>query len=350
MLNIGIIFGGLSSEHEVSLQSAYSVIEALDRRSFNPIMIGITPEGEWFRFKGDIRKIANGTWCNPSDCVRAMISPDRQMHGLLEIGRDSIHGVLLDAAMPVMHGKNGEDGTVQGLLELAGIPVIGCGVLCSALCMDKFRAHQLAHLAGVPVPRSFVLKNASALELAEEYTETLGYPLYIKPVKAGSSFGITRVSRLADLPSAIARAFEYDNEVIMEENIEGFEVGCAVMGNEKLLTGEIDEIELSDGFFDFTEKYNLISSKIHVPARIPAYKSEEIKTAAKVIYKALGCKGFARVDMFLKPSGELVFNEVNTIPGFTSHSRYPNMMKAVGLSFAEVITAIINLAVCDENA
>lgn len=350
MLNIAIVFGGLSSEHEVSLKSAYSVIENLDRKRFNPIMVGITPEGEWFRFKGDIKKIADGTWCNPADCVRALISPDREMHGLLEIEKDAIYGVLLDAAMPVMHGKNGEDGTVQGLLELAGIPVIGCGVLSSALCMDKFKAHQLAHIAGVPVPRSFVLTGEADLELAREYAEILGYPIYIKPVKAGSSFGITRVADEKDLSEAIGRAFEYDNEVIMEENIEGFEVGCAVMGNDRLMTGEIDEIELSEGFFDFAEKYNLITSKIHVPARINTQKAEEIKATAKVIYKALGCKGFARVDMFLKPSGEVVFNEVNTIPGFTSHSRYPNMMKAVGLNFTEVITAIINLAVSDENA
>ncbi|PKM71883.1 MAG: D-alanine--(R)-lactate ligase [Firmicutes bacterium HGW-Firmicutes-16] len=350
MLNIAIIFGGLSSEHEVSLQSAYSIIKNLDRKRFNPIMVGITPAGEWFRFKGDIGKIADGTWCNPSDCSRALISPDREMHGLLEIEKDAIYGVLLDAAMPVMHGKNGEDGTVQGLLELAGIPIVGCGVLSSALCMDKHRAHQLAHIAGVPVPRSFVLTDGTDLELAREYMEMLKYPIYIKPVKAGSSFGITRVAEEKDLAAAIVRAFEYDNEVIMEENIEGFEVGCAVMGNDELVTGEVDEIELSDGFFDFTEKYNLITSKIHVPARISKQKAKEIKTTAKVIYKALGCRGFARVDMFLKPSGEIVFNEVNTIPGFTSHSRYPNMMKAVGLSFTEVITAIIDLAVDNENA
>jgi len=350
MLNIAIVFGGLSSEHEVSLQSAYSVIENLDRNRFNPIMVGITPEGEWFRFKGDIQKIADGTWCNSADCVRALISPDREMHGLLEIEKDAIYGVLLDAAMPVMHGKNGEDGTVQGLLELAGIPIVGCGILSSALCMDKFRAHQLAHIAGVSVPRSFEFNDRADLTPAKKYAEILGYPLYIKPVKAGSSFGITRVTQEKELLVAIGRAFEYDNEVIMEENIEGFEVGCAVLGNEELITGEIDEIELSEGFFDFTEKYNLITSKIHVPARISRQKADEIKTTAKTIYKALGCRGFARVDMFLKPSGEIVFNEVNTIPGFTSHSRYPNMMKAVGLNFTEVITTIINLAVDNENA
>jgi len=349
MLNIAIIFGGVSSEHEVSLQSAYSVIENLDRQTFNPILVGITPEGEWFRFKGNSRKIADGTWCNSADCVRAMISPDREMHGLLEIEKDTIRGVLLDAALPVLHGKNGEDGTVQGLLTLAGIPIVGCGVLSSALCMDKFRAHQLVHIAGVPVPRAFVLSDETDRRAPLEYAEILGYPLYIKPVKAGSSVGITRVTEQKDLFEAIDRAFNYDNEVIMEENITGFEVGCAVLGNETPLTGEIDEIELSEGFFDFTEKYQLLTSKIHVPARIEKQKAEEIKTTAKVIYKALGCSGFARVDMFLTPTGEVVFNEVNTIPGFTSHSRYPTMMRAAGWSFTQVISAIIHLAVRDEN-
>jgi D-alanine---D-serine ligase len=347
MMNIAIIFGGCSSEYEVSLKSAYSVIENIDKSRFCPIPIGITSSGEWFRFYGDIQKISDGTWCNPHDCVRTIISPDRETHGLLEIGEAEVRGLFLDAVMPVMHGKNGEDGTIQGLLELAGIPVVGCGVLSSALCMDKNRAHQLVHMAGVPVPRSRVLTGKADAEQAAEYAEILGYPLFVKPVKAGSSFGITRVTVQKELGQAIEKAFEYDNEVIMEENIEGFEVGCAVLGNEELVTGEIDEIELTKGFFDFTEKYNLITSQIHVPARVAAYKAEEIKTTAKVIYKALGCRGFARVDMFLTPSGEVMFNEVNTIPGFTAHSRYPNMMKAAGKTFAQIVTSIINLAVSD---
>lgn len=345
MLKIAVIFGGCSSEYDVSLKSAHSVLEYIDRSKYEPVPIGITPDGEWFRFYGDIEKIANGTWCNPTDCVRAIISPDRAMHGLLEIGKDAVRGILLDAAMPVMHGKYGEDGTVQGLLALAGIPVVGCGVFGSALCMDKNRAHQLVHMTGIHVPRSFVLTEKTNLDNAVEYADILGYPVFIKPVKAGSSFGITRVADKKNLVEAIFRAFEYDNEVIMEENITGFEVGCAIMGNDELITGEIDEIELADGFFDFTEKYNLITSKIHVPARVSEYKTDEIKTTAKVIYKTLDCKGFARVDMFLTPSGEVVFNEVNTIPGFTAHSRYPNMMKAVGLNFTEVISSLIDLAV-----
>ena len=171
----------------------------------------------------------------------------------------------------------------------------------------------------------------------------IGYPLFVKPVKAGSSYGVTKVSAPEQLASAVALAFRYDNEVILEENIDGFEVGCAVLGTNDLITGEVDEIELSGGFFDYTEKYTLKTSAIHVPARIDSAKAEEIKATAKTIYKALGCRGFARVDMFLTPAGEIVFNEVNTIPGFTEHSRYPGMMKAAGIPFREVISRILEL-------
>jgi len=173
----------------------------------------------------------------------------------------------------------------------------------------------------------------------------IGYPLFVKPIKAGSSFGVTKVSDRHDLPSAIKLAFEYDDKVIIEENITGFEVGCAIMGYDSLNVGEVDEIELADGFFDFTEKYTLKTSAIHVPARIDAVTAKRIKETAQTIYKALDCKGFARVDMFLSDSGEIVFNEVNTIPGFTTHSRFPNMLKAVGIPFEQVISTAIEQVV-----
>jgi D-alanine---D-serine ligase len=228
---------------------------------------------------------------------------------------------------------------------MAGIPLVGCGVQASALCMDKDRAHKLAHAAGVQIPASFILQKNMDAGIALAQAESLGYPLFVKPVRAGSSYGITKVIDRHDLPAAIKLAFEYDDEIIIEESISGFEVGCAVMGNNELTVGEVDEIELSDGYFDFTEKYTLKTSAIHVPARISKEKAEEIKQTAKKIYQALGCRGFARVDMFLNADGKVIFNEVNTIPGFTSHSRYPNMMKAVGISFEQLISRVIELAV-----
>lgn len=344
-LNIAVLFGGCSPEYSVSLQSAYSVIQHIDTDKFMPILIGISSKGDWYRFDGDLEKIASDTWCNPSDCLPAAISPDREMHTLLVFHPDKVVKLPIDAAFPVLHGKNGEDGTVQGLFELAGIPLVGCGTLASALCIDKDRTHKLAHAAGVQIPAAFILKKHMDAGIALVQAERLGYPLFVKPVRAGSSYGITKVIDRHDLPAAIKLAFEYDDEIIIEESITGFEVGCAVMGNENLTVGEVDEIELSDGFFNFTEKYTLKTSAIHVPARIPKEKAEQIKQTAKTIYQALGCHGFARVDMFLNADGQVIFNEVNTIPGFTSHSRYPNMMKAVGISFEQVISRVIELAV-----
>ena len=195
------------------------------------------------------------------------------------------------------------------------------------------------------MPKSVTFNAYNAKSALQEIDATLTYPLFVKPVRAGSSFGITKVMEKQELDAAIAMAFEHDTEVIVEETINGFEVGCAVLGIDELTVGRVDEIELSNGFFDYTEKYTLKSSKIYIPARIDAETEKRIQKAAVTIYKALGCSGFARVDMFLTPSGEIVFNEVNTIPGFTSHSRYPNMMKGIGLSFAEMLDKLIGLYV-----
>jgi len=308
-------------------------------------MLGIDPSGAWFRFIGDVNRIAADAWRDDTCCKKAFIVPDREHHGMIELHENIPAFTRIDAAFPVLHGKNGEDGTVQGLLELAGIPVVGCKTLSSALCMDKDRAHKLVHQAGVRVPRSFVLQNETDVRLALAQAENVGYPLFVKPVKAGSSYGITKVMKRDDLPAAFQLAFEHDNKVLIEESIPGFEVGCAVLGNGELTVGEPDEIELAGGFFDHKEKYAPVTSSTHMPARISPKKAEEIKNTAKIIYRALDCTGFARVDMFLTPSGEIVFNEVNTIPGFTAHSRYPNMMRTVGMTFEQIVGAAIDLAV-----
>ncbi len=343
-MNVAIFFGGCSPEYSVSLSSASGVVLNLDHTKYNPVLIGITQEGSWYHYVGPVEKMLNDTWHNPEDCTPAALSPNRGEKRLLLLKESGIESLPLDIAFPVLHGCNGEDGTIQGLLELAGLPIAGCGTLASALGMDKDRAHRLASLNGVRVPRHAVLEKDTALSQAETFAEEIGYPLYVKPVKAGSSYGITRITDRDQLSAALSLAFRYDTQVLLEENILGFEVGCAVLGNGELITGEVDEIELSGGFFDFTEKYTLKTSAIHVPARIDDSKAAEIKKTAKCIYRALGCRGFARVDMFLTPEGDVVFNEVNTIPGFTDHSRYPGMMKAAGYSFSQVLTRILELA------
>ena len=344
-LNVAVIFGGCSSEYSVSLESAYSVIRNLDRKKYRPVLVGITKQGQWYFFAGDIGKIKNDTWSNQTDCTPAVFSLDKGSHKLFLLAKDHMSSVSVDAVFPVLHGKNGEDGTVQGLIELTGIPLVGCGALASALCMDKDRAHKLVQAAGIRVPKALVLDSITDLQQAELFSQKIGFPLFVKPVKAGSSYGVTKVQHSGALAQAIELAFQYDNQVIVEEAIQGFEVGCAVLGTDALMVGEVDEIELAGGFFDFTEKYTLKTSAIHVPARISTTKAENIKETAKHIYRTLGCSGFARVDMFLTPDGTIIFNEVNTIPGFTEHSRYPSMMKAAGHSFSKILDLLIEQTV-----
>ena len=341
---IAVIFGGNSTEYEVSLQSAFSVFQNINTEKYEVVPIGITRSGEWFHYTGEYANIADNSWISDiAHLHSAVISQSRTSGGLLKLSEGEYSRTRLDMAFPVLHGKNGEDGTVQGLFELAGIPVVGCNTLASALCMDKDRAHKLAALAGVAVPKAVCFKSTEAETALLKVEAELGYPVFVKPVRAGSSFGITKVTAREELDEAVALAFRHDSEVIAEEAVDGFEVGCAVLGTDELTVGRVDEIELSGGFFDYTEKYTLKSSKIYMPARIDAECEKRIQETAKLIYKALGCSGFARVDMFLKPSGEIVFNEVNTIPGFTSHSRYPNMMKGIGLSFADMLDKLIGL-------
>ena len=344
MQTILVLFGGCSTEYEVSLQSAHGVLQALDRSRFTPLTVGITREGRWLRYPGGLSHLETGDWQAQPDCVPCTLSLDRGDRRLLWLdGSGRSEG--FDAAFPILHGKNGEDGTVQGLLELVGTPIIGCGALSSALCMDKDRAHKLAALAGVRVPRSRLFRRGAVLPQMARAAEELGYPLFVKPVRAGSSFGVSRVNTPDQLPAAVWSAFAHDREILLEEAVPGFEVGCAVMGSDELTVGAVDEIELTDGFFDYTEKYSLVTSRIFCPARISPEKAAEIQETAKTVYRALDCRVFARVDLFLTPEGEIVFNEVNTIPGFTAHSRYPGMMAAAGWDFSSLITRLIELGV-----
>lgn len=329
----------------MSLQSAHSVLKNIDRKKYNVILIGITKDGDWFRYRGDISSIADGSWCNESHFLTPVaISPSRSNGGIIEYA-DGVPSVFKpDCVLPILHGKNGEDGTVQGMFELAGIPIAGCGSLGSALCMSKHVAQKLAETVGIRIPKSLVLRVGYSVAEAEDFAKQTGYPLFVKPVKTGSSFGVTKVEKAADLKSAIDSAFQYDNTVMAEEAIVGREIACAVMGNDALVVGEVDEVELKDGFYDFEAKYCPKSTVIHVPARIPGTERERIKDVAAKLYKATGCNGFARVDLFYTDESEIVFGEINTIPGFTEHSRFPAMMIAAGYSYADIIDHFIENA------
>lgn len=342
---MAVLFGGCSSEYSVSLQSAYSVLKNMDGEKYRIILIGITENGDWYRYRGDIDLIPKDEWHKNAAVLTAVaVSPSRSASGIIEYEGGEARLTRLDCVLPILHGKNGEDGTVQGMFELAGIPVAGCGSLGSALCMSKHVTQKLAETVGVRIPKVLLLRDGYSIAEAELFGDSTGYPLFVKPVKAGSSYGVTRVESKAALKGAINEAFRYDDTVMVEEAIIGREIACAVMGNDELIVGEVDEVELKNGFYDFEAKYFPKSTVIHVPARICPEERARIKDVAAKLYKATGCNGFARVDLFYTDDGEIVFGEINTIPGFTDHSRFPAMMIAAGYSYGSVIDYFIENA------
>ncbi|UOZ03979.1 D-alanine--(R)-lactate ligase [Amycolatopsis sp. WQ 127309] len=342
-MKIGIIFGGISEEHLVSVKSAQEVAKHLDTTKYEPFWIGITKAGEWRLCDGP------GPDWEDGDCRPAVLSPDRSVGGLVvpEGGRHRTIG--LDVVLPVLHGKHGEDGALQGLLELSGIPYVGCDVPGSALCMDKSLAYVVAGAAGIATPGFRIVPPNEQPDPGR-----LTYPVFVKPARSGSSFGVGKVSGPDDLPAAVETARQYDSKVLIEEAVAGSEVGCAVLGNDGELTvGEVDRISLSHGFFRIHQESEPESgsenSTITVPADIPAETRVLVQETAKAIYRALGCKGLSRVDMFLTGDGTVVLNEVNTLPGLTSYSRYPRMMAAAGLPLAEVLDRVVSLALTGKD-
>jgi D-alanine---(R)-lactate ligase len=337
-LKIGIIFGGRSEEHPVSVKSAQEIAKNLDTRRYEPFYIGITKSGAW--------KLCDGPgpdWENGS-CRPAVLSPDSSAPGLLVLEQGRYETISLDLVLPLLHGKLGEDGAVQGLLELSGIPYAGCDVQSSALCMDKSLAYTVARSAGIATPNFWVVTADEDID-----TGRLTYPAFVKPARSGSSFGVSKISRKEELASAVETARQYDSKVLIEEAVVGSEVGCAILGNDlDLMAGEVDRIALSHGFFRIHQESEPESgsenSAFIVPADIPAESRSLVLRTAKAVYRALGCRGLARVDMFLKEDGTVVLNEVNTLPGMTSYSRYPRMMAAAGLPMAEVIDRMMSLA------
>ncbi|MDE6662041.1 MAG: D-alanine--D-serine ligase VanG, partial [Lachnospiraceae bacterium] len=248
---IAVIFGGNSTEYEVSLHSASSVLKNIDVDKYDIFTVGITRSGEWYHYTGKRERIDNNTWFEDSENLfPVVISQNRSRKGFLELDGERYRFIKVDLVFPILHGKNGEDGTLQGLFELAGIPVVGCNTLSSAICMDKDRAHKLVSLTGIAVPRTVVLRRSDKEAALKDIEAKLVYPLFVKPVRAGSSLGITKVMEKDRLDAAIDMAFEHDTEVIVEEEVVGFEVGGAILGCDALTVGRVDEIELTGGFFD----------------------------------------------------------------------------------------------------
>jgi D-alanine-D-alanine ligase len=346
--NLLVIFGGCSSEYEVSLRSSASVLRNVNREKYNVLTLGITKDGSWYYYTGSIDDIENGSWASGNEIYPAVISPDRNEKCLLVMKDGCAEKVKLDVIFPVLHGKNGEDGTIQGLFELAGIPYVGCGLLASGMCMDKAVTNTLADAAGIAGAKW------SAFTKTEYYSgnvdldpiiEKLGFPIFVKPANAGSSVGISKAHNLKELKVALDVAFENDYKAVLEETLVGREIECAVMGNENPVASCIGEILPTAEFYDYEAKYISDSSNLYIPARISDAVAEQVREAAVKIYEALGCCGLSRVDFFVKRSnGEVVFNEINTIPGFTSISMYPKLFEASGIPYSQLIDKLLELA------
>ncbi len=346
---LAVIFGGKSSEYSVSLHSAASLIRSLHKDKYDIIYIGISKDGEWFAYDGDVDAIEHDAWMN-GNVVPCVLSCSTGNKGILKLHEDgSFEHVEIDCIFPVLHGKNGEDGTIQGLFELSGIPYVGCDHMSSAISMDKEMTHIVLESANVPCAPYmciYAMDQRDYKDVFKEAKEKLGLPIFIKPANAGSSYGIHRVDNLEDFTEGMKDAFYHDGrgKVILETTIEGFEIGCAVMGNNELFAGSVDEIETAAPFFNFEGKYQMVDSHIYCPARIDEEKFEEARKLALRAYRALNCKGMTRVDMFMTKQDTIIVNEVNTIPGFTATSRYPSMMKEAGIEFSDLLDKLIDLA------
>lgn len=349
-LKVAILFGGANTEHEVSLKSATNIIHNIDTDEFETVLIGITKKGRWLYYPGDVSLIATGEWQNHPDCVTAFLSPDTTTRGIVKVLDDGTFiKEKIDVVFPVLHGKNGEDGTVQGLLELSQIPYVGCQVLASAACMDKvvtnimFDAHGIRHTKWEYLTADD-MQNIE--EKAKEVEQNLKYPLYVKPANSGSSVGVTMAVNLEELIVGIKTAFAHDKRVLVEQGIKGREVEVAVMGNNQLqapLVGEV--LSAVEGFYDYESKYVNPASQTVIPADLPEEVTEELLETAKKAFKALDCTGLSRIDFFVEDDTNLVYlNEINTLPGFTQISMFPQLFQEAGMSYTEIITNLIGLA------
>ncbi|GAA0582996.1 D-alanine--(R)-lactate ligase [Kribbella sandramycini] len=336
-MRIGILFGGCSEEHPISVKSAQEIAKHLDPAKYEPFYIGITKDGEW-RLCG----YPSTDW-EQQNHQPVVLSPSRGVPGLIVLSDGKYETVELDVVLPVLHGRLGEDGAIQGLLELAGLPYVGCGVASSALCMDKTLAYLVVRNAGIATPLFWIDTEREPVDPG-----ALPYPVFVKPAGSGSSFGVSKVESRAELAGAIAAARQYDAKVLIEEAVAGREIGCAILGNDELFAGEVDHIALTHGFFkihqESTPESGSDNSTPIVPADIPAAARTLVQETAKTIYRALGCTGLARVDLFLTDDGSVVLNEVNTFPGMTSYSRYPRMMDAAGVTRADLIDRLVATA------
>ena len=348
MKKVLVLFGGCSSEHDVSVVSAASVLANIPADRYEILMMGITKDGRWYLYEGDPALLPNDQWLTSGKITPAVVSPDRSAHGIVVNRQGTPERIRIDVAFPVLHGKNGEDGTIQGLFQMAGIPFVGCDMTSSAVSMDKIFTNTIADQNGIP-QAAWEWINKHDYETGEKtldaIADRLGYPIFVKPANAGSSVGISKAHDRAELEDALQLAFQHDTRVLFEEFIDAYEVECVVLGNDSIETGVPGQITPANEFYDYNAKYDNSASLLNIPALIPDEKRKEVAESARKVFHALGGSGFSRVDFFVtKDNYRVLFNEINTIPGFTSISMYPKMMDAAGVSYPDLCARLLELA------
>jgi len=344
-ITVGIIFGGKSAEHEVSLQSAKNVYDAIDRSRFDPVLIGIDKNGTWRSTGGSLSLL------NTEDPRRISLNPKGDPVTLAPASGGALStqagpGVKLDVIFPILHGPLGEDGTVQGLLKLAGVPFVGSGVLGSAVSMDKDVMKRLFRDAGLPIGKFLTFRSHEKLPSFAEITAALGSPFFVKPANMGSSVGISKVKSEAEFSNGVKEAFKYDVKITIEEFIPGREIECAVLGNENPTASIPGEVIPSHEFYSYDAKYiDGNGARLEIPAKIDGDCKRRVQELAVKAFQTLCCEGLSRVDFFLKENGEVLINEINTMPGFTKISMYPKLWEASGIGYTELISRLIELAI-----
>jgi len=348
MINTAVLFGGRSSEYEVSLSSAYAVLSNIDRSEFNVSMIGITRDGKWYLYAGDLEAIRNNTWWKAK---LPEVRVDMASHRLCAVENGTEREIPCNVVFPVLHGACGEDGTLQGLFAVCGIPVVGCGCTSSAVCMDKALTKAILSMeTDIPMAKMVVAHRDSA-ETADELrmrceTSLGGYPMFVKPACSGSSVGASKVKGAGDFARAAEIAFAEGEKIMIEECVSGSEIELAVLEEKGQYTVSVPaEIEVGGSdFYDYDTKYVSDGSTFYIPARLSAEETERAREYARNIFRVLDCKGLSRVDFFYTKDGRIVFNEINTIPGFTPISMYPRLMIHSGISYSELISRLIRSA------
>ena len=337
-----IIFGGNSTEHEVSCKSVMNFIKNIPDEKYTKHLVGIKKNGDWVYYTADTALIPQCKWAEEASNTPCMLCPNKGL--VLLNGENAV--INIDTIIPVLHGKNGEDGTIQGLFELCSIPYVGCGVVASGVSMDKAYTKIIVDsLKTIPQADYVLVKLGDGKEYIEKAEENLGYPMFVKPCKSGSSQGVSKAENREELIKAVELALKHDSKVLIEETIKGRELECAVLEkNGKIVTSNAGEAVAGDVFYSYEAKYNNSDSKTVLNPDIPEGVNETVRTYAEAIFKALGCSGLSRVDFFMEESGRVVFNEINTLPGFTEISMYPMMIGAVGYPIEKLMEELIESA------